>query len=118
NLDRSLDTARTIAQGLEGIGDYAHQLEDDTLRRVQEQFYMAALSVALEHVGYEPHTGPGEPMLFRRGEEELEPAAIARKYVGGELSEDTWLAIWSDAGLGATPWADVAWKKPPSQFAA
>jgi heat shock protein HtpX len=117
DLDRSPDTARTIAQGLEGVGDYAYQLDVDILQGIQAQFYSAALSVALEQIGFEARTGPGEPLRFHNGDEVLEPAALVRRYIGGELSDEAWLAIWSGAGLNDRPWAAIAWKQVPSRFA-
>jgi heat shock protein HtpX len=110
DLDRSPETARTLAGSLEGIGDYAYQLELETLRRIQGQIYSAALSVALEHVGYEARTGPGEPLRFHQGDEVIEPAAIVGKYLAGELSDAAWATIWSEAGLHDRPWSDVVWK--------
>lgn len=117
DLDRSPATGRKLAGLLEGIGEYADQLEDDTLLRVQAQVYTAALSVALEHIGYEARTGPGEPLVFVLGDETLQPGKIAGEYLAGEMSEEAWLALWEGAGLNERPWADIKWKNPPSQFA-
>jgi hypothetical protein len=117
DLDRSHETARTIARALEGIGDYVDHLEDETLRRIHEQFYTAAFSVALEHAGYEARTGPGEPLRFHRGDEMLEPGALTKRYLAGELTDEAWFAVWDGAGLDSHPWAAVSWKKPPSRFA-
>jgi heat shock protein HtpX len=117
DLDRSPDTARTIAQGIEGIGEYAYQLELDTLRGIQGQFYTAAISVALEHLGYDARTGPGEPLRFHQGDEVIEPGAIVRKYIAGELSDEAWASVWSDAGIHDRPWSDIVWKNAKSRFA-
>lgn len=113
DLDRSQETARTIARGLEGIGDYAYQLRDETLAQIMGQFYTAALGVALEHIGYEPRTGPGEPLRFHLADTVIEPGAIVRRYLAGELSSEAWIATWEGHGLHERPWADVAWKSTP-----
>jgi heat shock protein HtpX len=118
DLDRSPETARVLASSLAGIGEYAYQLELDTLRGIQSQIYSAALGVALEHVGYEARTGPGEPLRFHQGDEVLEPAVVVRKYLSGELSDEAWATIWSEAGLHDRPWSDVVWKTASSRAAA
>jgi Zn-dependent protease with chaperone function len=117
DLDRDPETGRTLAGLLEGIGEYAYQLELETLRRVQGQIYTGALSVALEHIGYEARTGPGEPLVFILGDEVIEPSKIVRDYLAGELTEQAWAATWEGAGLHERPWADIAWKNAPSRFA-
>jgi Zn-dependent protease with chaperone function len=117
DLNRTQETGRAVAGLVEGIGEYAHELEPETLMRVQLQFYTAAISVALEHVGYEAKTGPGEPLVFHQGDASYEPGKIVRQYIDGELSDEAWVATWEGAGLHEHPWADVAWKTPPSQFA-
>src|SRR5262249_4606055 len=85
DLDPSPDPRRTVASGLAGVGDYVPQLPSTLLRRIQGQFYTAALSVALEHIGYEVRTGPGEPLRFHRGDEVIEPSKVVSEYVSGEL---------------------------------
>lgn len=117
DLDRSSQTARTLAQALEGIGEYASELELETLTSIQAQIYTAALAVALENVGYEPRTAPGEPLRFHQGDVVLEPGLVVRQYLGGELSDDAWQSTWADAGLHDRPWSDVVWKDAPSQLA-
>lgn len=117
DLDRQPQTARTLAGMLEGIGEYAYELELDILRRAQAQIYTAAIGVALEHIGYEPRTGPGEPLVFVQADQRLELSAIVRDYLAGELSDDARAATWEGAGLHERPWADIAWKNPPSRFA-
>ncbi len=117
DLDRQPDTARKLAGMLEGIGDYAYELELEVLRRAQAQIYTAAIGVALEHIGYEPRTGPGEPLVFVQADQTLEPSAIVRTYLAGELSDEAWVATWEGAGLHERPWADIVWKNPPSRFA-
>lgn len=118
DLDRSPETARTVAGMLEGVGDYAYELELDTLRRVQGQVYTAAIAVALEHIGYEAKTGPGEPLRFHQGDTVIEPGVVVQRYLAGELSDEAFQATWEGAGLHERPWADVVWKNAPSQFAA
>jgi Zn-dependent protease with chaperone function len=117
DLDRTPETGRKLAGLLEGIGDHAYELELATLRRVQAQVYTGALSVALEHVGYEARTGPGEPLVFHQGDASYNPGKIVGEYLAGELSEASWVATWEGAGLHERPWADIAWKNAPSRFA-
>jgi hypothetical protein len=114
DLDRTVETGRHIAQGLEGIGEYAYELERDTLVRIMAQVYTAALSVALEHAGYEPRTGPGEPLRFHHNDDVIDPGVIVRQYLADEMSEAEWAARWENAGIGDRPWAAVAWKQPSS----
>ncbi len=116
-LDRSQKTGRDHARLIEGVGEYAHELQDASVVHLQRQFYTAAISVALEHIGYEAKTGPGEPLVFHQGDASYEPGKIVRQYLDGELSDDAWTATWEGAGLHENPWADIAWKSPPSQFA-
>lgn len=112
DLDRSTDTARTLAQAIEGVGEFSHELGADTLLQIQGQMYTAALSIALEHVGYEARTAPGEPLRFHLGDVVVEPIVIVRAYLKGELSDDEWRTRWSDAGLHERPWAGIEWKGP------
>jgi heat shock protein HtpX len=116
DLDSSGKTGREVASLLEGIGEYVDQLEDETIQRAQAQVYAAAFGVALEHIGYEVRTKPGEPLRFHMGDDVIEPAAVVNKYLEGELSEDAWLATWEGAGLNDRPWADIAWKNPPKGY--
>jgi heat shock protein HtpX len=117
DLDRQPETARKVAGMLEGLGDYAYELELDVLRRAQAQIYASAIGVALEHIGYEARTGPGEPLVFFQADQTVEPGKIVREYLAGDLSDEAWAATWEGAGLHERPWADIAWKNPPSRFA-
>jgi heat shock protein HtpX len=118
-LDRSVDTARTLATMIDGLGAQAYELDRDVLVRIQGQIYTAALSIALAHVGYEPRTAPGEPLRFHLGDQTIEPGPLVAAYLAGELSDADWSTTWAEAGLPeqpwaglvapGMPWADVAW---------
>lgn len=114
DLDRSYDTARMLAQQVPQISEFAHELEVATLVRLQAQIYTAAPSVALEHVGYEAHTAPGEPLQFRHRDSVIDPSSVVRSYLSGELGETAWQATWEAAGLHDRPWSAIGWRQPPA----
>ncbi len=110
DVNREHRTQCDAVRIVDGIGSHLPDLELTVVTHLAGQLYSAAFSIALEHLGYVASTGPGEPMRFQRGETIIEPAAIVRRYLTGEMPDEEWVAFWSNAGLAEKPWAAVVWK--------
>ena len=65
-------------------------LEHVVLERVQ--LTITALSLALHTSGWQAHTAPGEAIVFRRGEHEIQPAAELMAVATGKVGFDAWAA--------------------------
>jgi len=65
-------------------------VEQTVLERVQ--LTITALSLALQTSGWQAHTAPGEAIVFRRGEHEIQPAAELMAVATGKVGFDAWAA--------------------------
>jgi hypothetical protein len=72
-------------------------VEQAVLERVQ--LTITALSLALHTSGWQAHTAPGEAIVFRRGDQEIQPAAELMAVATGKVSFDAWAARCVALGL-------------------
>jgi len=72
-------------------------VEQAVLERVQ--LAITALSLALHTSGWQAHTAPGEAIVFRRGDQEIQPAAELMAVATGKISSDAWAARCVELGL-------------------
>lgn len=77
----------------------ATSLSDEQIRHWALDVLVMFLMVALLDHGFEATALPGQPVVFKRGEQTVEIGVELGKYLKGELDEETWAALLSDLGI-------------------
>jgi heat shock protein HtpX len=72
------------------------------------QLTITALSLALYTSDWQPHTAPGEAIVFRRGEHEIHPAAELMAVATGKVGFDAWAARCVELGIDALVLGEAA----------
>jgi Zn-dependent protease with chaperone function len=74
-----------------------HDADQAIVNRVQ--LTITALSLALYTNGWQPHTAPGEAIVFRRGEQKFDPAVELMAVATGKVGFDAWVARCVELGI-------------------
>jgi heat shock protein HtpX len=102
-LPADIGALRRLANRM--LGEDVSGATDEVIREWAAGIYSTALcSLLLEH-GYTASGGPGEPFGFRRGEVEVAPHPLARRYLAGGAGEGEWRALLEEAGVAQLPLA-------------
>ena len=83
-----------------------HDADQANVTRVQ--LTITALSLALYTNGWQPHTAPGEAIVFRRGEQKIDPAAELMAVATGKIGFDAWAARCVELGIEGLALGEVA----------
>ncbi len=72
---------------------------DEELHEWASSFYGTAIALVLADRGHRPECDPGQPLLLRRGREAIDPIALARAWISGELDPGAWRARLQALGI-------------------